>query len=83
MWRSEQQSLINGIKGKPVVIASDMRVDSRGHSGLLGSGSTFDVERNILRTHIIKIIGGQLWYNTRHVTNSSAEDNDIAIYQIN
>ena len=39
MWKSEQQSLINGIKDKPVVIASDVRVDSHGHSGVFGSGS--------------------------------------------
>ena len=48
MWKSEQQSLINGIKDKPVVIASDMRVDSRGHSGLLGSGSTLAIEENVI-----------------------------------
>ncbi|CAB3994890.1 Hypothetical predicted protein [Paramuricea clavata] len=59
MWRLEQQSLINGIKDKPVIIASDMRVDSPGHSGLLGSGSTLDVEQNvILDTQVIKVIGG-------------------------
>ena len=57
MWKSEQQSLINGIKDKPVVIASDMHVDSCGHSGLLGSGSTLAVEENvILDTQVVKVI---------------------------
>ena len=57
MWKSEQQSLINGIKDKTVVIASDMRVDCRGHSGLLGSGSTLAVEQNvILDTQVVKVI---------------------------
>ena len=57
MWKSAQQSLINGIKDKPVVIASDMRVDSRGHSGLLGSGRTLAVEQNvILDTQAVKVI---------------------------
>ena len=26
-----------------------MRVDSPGHSGLLGSGSTLDIDRNVIR----------------------------------
>ena len=29
-------------------MASDMRVASPGHSGLLGSGSTLDVDRNLV-----------------------------------
>ena len=59
MWRAEQQSLINEIKSRPVVIASDMRVDSRGHSGLLGSESTLDLQQNvILDTQVIKVIRG-------------------------
>ena len=34
-----------------------MRVDSPGHSGLFGSGSSLDVDRNkILDTQIIKVI---------------------------
>ena len=38
-------------------MASDMRVDSPGHSGLFGSGSSLDVDRNkILDTQIIKVI---------------------------
>lgn len=57
-WKLEQQSLINEIKGKPVIIASDMRVDSPGHSGLLGSGSSLYVEENvILDTQVVKVIG--------------------------
>ena len=49
--------MINGIKDKTVVIASDMPVDSRGHSSLLGSGSTLAVEQNvILDTQVVKVI---------------------------
>ena len=34
-----------------------MRIDSPGHSGLFGSGSSLDVERNIiLDTQVIKVI---------------------------
>ena len=57
MWKSEQQSLINGIMDKPVVIASGMHVDSRGHSGLLSTGSTLAIEQNvILDTQVVKVI---------------------------
>ena len=43
-------------KEEPVVIASDMRVDSPGHSGLFGSGSTLNMTSNlILDTQIIKV----------------------------
>ena len=45
----EQQRLLDDLKGKPVDIASDMRVDSPGHCGLLGAGSTLDVATNIYR----------------------------------
>ena len=58
VWKVEQQTLLVGIKGKPITIASDMWVDSPGHSGLLGagSGSTLDVERNvILDTQVVKV----------------------------
>ena len=56
VWKVEQQTLLVGIKGKPITIASDMRVDSPGHSGLLGAGSTLDVERNvILDTQVVKV----------------------------
>ena len=56
VWQREQKARIEAIKGKPVTIASDMRVDSPGHSGLLGSGSTMDVEKNIvLDTQVIKV----------------------------
>ena len=42
--------------GKSIVVASDMRVDSLGHSGLFGSGSTLDMDRNIiLDTQVIKV----------------------------
>jgi hypothetical protein len=46
------------IEGEPIVIviASDMHVDSPGHSGLFGSGSTLDMKRNlILDTQVIKV----------------------------
>ena len=37
-------------------IASDMLVDRPGHTGLFGSGSSLDVEKNvILDTQIIKV----------------------------
>ena len=37
-------------------IASDMRVDSPGHTGLFGSGSSLDVEKNVvLDMQIIKV----------------------------
>ena len=54
VWKMEQHKLLDGLKGKLVEIASDMRVDSPGHCGLLGAGSTLDVDRNvILDTQII------------------------------
>lgn len=40
VWQREQRSRLDVIKGKAVTIGSDMRVDSPGHCGLLGSGST-------------------------------------------
>ena len=41
----------------PLCIASDKKVDSPGHSGLFGSGSSLDIERNIiLDTQVIKVI---------------------------
>ena len=56
VWKSEQQSLLNSIKDKPICVASDMRVDSPGHSGLFGSGSSLDVDRNVvLDTQIVKV----------------------------
>ena len=56
IWDREQKSNIATIKGKPVTIASDMRVDSPGHSGLLGSGSTLDLESKlVLDTQVIKV----------------------------
>ena len=57
VWKTEQHKLLDGLKGKPVEIASDMRVDSPGYCGLLGAGRTLDVNRNvILDTQIIKVI---------------------------
>ena len=57
VWKMEQHQLLAEIKGKPIEVASDMRVDSPGHCGLLGAGSTLDVDRNvILDTQIIKVI---------------------------
>ena len=58
VWDREQKSNLANIKddGKKVSIASDMRVDSPGHCGLLGSGSTLDLERKIvLDTQVIKV----------------------------
>jgi hypothetical protein len=53
----EHHKLLDDLKGKAIEIASDMRVDSPGHCGLLGAGSTLDVNRNvILDTQIIKVI---------------------------
>ncbi|CAB4031322.1 Hypothetical predicted protein, partial [Paramuricea clavata] len=55
VWKRQQQCLLNSIKDNPICIASDMRVDSPGHSGLFGSGSSLDVDRNIiLDTQVIK-----------------------------
>lgn len=56
VWKREQRSRLDAVEGKVVTIASDMRVDSPGHSGLLGSGSTMDLERNVvLDTQVIKV----------------------------
>lgn len=56
VWRKEQSPKLKDVENKKNVIASDMRVDSPGHSGLFGSGSTLDMERNIiLDTQIIKV----------------------------
>jgi hypothetical protein len=65
VWQKEQSARLKEIEGKPVVIASDMRVDSPGHSGLFGSGSTLDMGRNIiLDTQIIKVM---------HIENNNYE----------
>ena len=57
VWNAEQSArLQEAAKGEPVVIASDMRVDSPGHSGLFSSGSTLNMTSNlILDTQIIKV----------------------------
>ena len=56
VWKRELK-LLEYIKDKSIIIASDMRVDSPGHSGLLGSGSTLDIDGNvILDTQVIKVI---------------------------
>ena len=56
VWKKEQLVLLDYIKDKSICIASDMRVDSPGHTGLFGSGSTLDVDRNvILDTQVIKV----------------------------
>ena len=48
--------MLSGVQGKSIEIASDKRVDSPGHSGLFGAGSTLDLERNIINdTQIIKV----------------------------
>ena len=43
VWKTEQHKLLADSKGKYVDITSDIRVDSPGHSGLLGAGSMLDV----------------------------------------
>ena len=56
VWKAEQSARLREAEGEPIVIASDMRVDSPGHSGLFGSGSTLDMKRNvILDTQVIKV----------------------------
>ena len=56
MWKQNQDEVLKDIVGKKVTVASDMRVDSPGHSGLLGAGSTLDVERNVvLDTQIVQV----------------------------
>ena len=37
VWKMEQHKLLDDLKRKPVEIASDMRVDSPVHCGLLGA----------------------------------------------
>ena len=50
VWKREQRSRLDAVEGKV------LRVDSPGHSGLLGSGSTMDLERNVvLDTQVIKV----------------------------
>ena len=52
----EQSARLREIEDEPIIIASDMRVDSPGHSGLFGSGSTLEMKRNvILDTQVIKV----------------------------
>lgn len=56
VWQGEQSARLTELEGVPIVIASDMRVDSPGHTGLFGSGSTLDMTRNlILDTQVIKV----------------------------
>ena len=56
VWQEEQSAKLQEVEGEPIVIASDMRVDSPGHTGLFGSGSTLDMKRNIiLDTQVIKV----------------------------
>lgn len=57
VWDRERNLLLRQIKGTSRCVASDMRVDSPGHTGLFGSGSSMDVEKNvILDTQIIKVL---------------------------
>ena len=56
VWNAEQSARLQEAKEEPIVIASDMRVDSPGHSGLFGSGSTLNMTKNvILDTQVIKV----------------------------
>ncbi|CAB4002145.1 Hypothetical predicted protein, partial [Paramuricea clavata] len=55
VWQEEQSARLREIQGHEIVIASDMRVDSPGHSGVFGSGSTLNMGRNVvLDTQVIK-----------------------------
>jgi hypothetical protein len=61
VWRTEQNARMKEIEGEQIVVASDMRVDSPGHSGLFGSGITLDMGRNIiLDTQVIKVYAGSV-----------------------
>jgi hypothetical protein len=67
VWGREQSSRLEDIRGKSITVASDMRVDSPGHSGLFGSGSTLDLSRNlVLDTQIIKVNKYLYSYIYRH-----------------
>ena len=56
VWKKRQHELLQDMTDKTCSIASVMRVDSPGHTGLFGSGSSMDVERNvILDTQVIKV----------------------------
>ena len=56
VWQEVQSANLQEIEDEPIVIVSDMRVDSPGHTGLFGSGSTLDMKRNIiLDTQVIKV----------------------------
>ena len=56
VWQVEQSARLREIEDEPIIIASDMRVDSPGHSGLFGSGSTLEMKGNvILDTQVIKV----------------------------
>ena len=84
VWKKEQLSLLDKIKDKSIFIASDIRVDSPGHSGLFGSGSTLDVDRNvILDTQVIKVIC--LWFSiisTAHAeVTSSVTEVELQLYK--
>ena len=67
VWGREQSSRLEDIRGKSITVASDMRVDSPGHSGLFGSGSTLDLSRNlVLDTQSIKVNKYLYSYIYRH-----------------
>ena len=48
IWQKEQVSRQNKINGKSIVLASYMRLDSPGNSGLFGSGTILRMDRNII-----------------------------------
>ena len=55
VWKKNQEEVLKDLPGK-VVVASDMQVDSPGHSAVLGSRSTLDVDRNlVLDTQIVQV----------------------------
>ena len=56
VWQVEQSARLREIEDELIIIALDMRVDSPGHSGIFGSGSTLEMKRNvILDTQVIKV----------------------------
>ena len=44
VWQMEQSARQREIEDEPIIIESDMCVDSPGHSGLFGSGSTLEMK---------------------------------------
>lgn len=56
IWNREKDRLVHELQGTSRVIASDMRADSPGHSGLFGSRSSLDEKNIVLGTQVIKVL---------------------------